>query len=160
MNEENQKTLYAVLVIIGFFVIIFLLVRYGRNYEKPLSYAKNFEECVAEGNPVMESYPRQCKSKDGTLFVEELPDDASPLLPNENPSKPAESKKCAIGGCSSQLCISEEESKNGGGVSTCEFRPEYACYKKNSRCEAQSNGECGWTNTPELKSCLTNPPAM
>lgn len=32
----------------------------------------NFEECVAAGNPVMESYPRQCRSSDGQLFVEEI----------------------------------------------------------------------------------------
>jgi hypothetical protein len=31
---------------------------------------KNFAECVAEGNAVMESYPRQCRSQNGQLFVE------------------------------------------------------------------------------------------
>src|SRR3970282_1296825 len=32
----------------------------------------NFEECVAAGNPVMESYPRQCMDSDGQTFVEEV----------------------------------------------------------------------------------------
>ncbi len=32
----------------------------------------SFEECVAEGNPVMESYPRQCRSQNGELFVEQI----------------------------------------------------------------------------------------
>jgi len=31
----------------------------------------SFEECVAAGNPVMESYPRQCRAN-GQLFVEEI----------------------------------------------------------------------------------------
>lgn len=31
----------------------------------------SFEECVAAGNPVMESYPRQCQAN-GKLFVEEI----------------------------------------------------------------------------------------
>jgi hypothetical protein len=31
----------------------------------------NFEECVNAGNPVMESYPRQCKA-DGNTFVEKI----------------------------------------------------------------------------------------
>ncbi len=31
-----------------------------------------FEACVAAGNPVMESYPRQCTSKDGTHFTENV----------------------------------------------------------------------------------------
>ena len=32
----------------------------------------NFDECVAAGNPVMESYPRQCIDSDGQTFVEEV----------------------------------------------------------------------------------------
>jgi len=31
----------------------------------------SFEECAAAGNPVLESYPRQCRTPDGTAFVEE-----------------------------------------------------------------------------------------
>lgn len=30
----------------------------------------SFEECVARGYPVMESYPRQCRDEDGNLFIE------------------------------------------------------------------------------------------
>lgn len=37
----------------------------------PLDDIKNFEECVAAGNPVMESYPRQCRANNQT-FVEEI----------------------------------------------------------------------------------------
>lgn len=32
----------------------------------------SFEECVEAGNPVMESYPRQCRTAEGQLFVEEI----------------------------------------------------------------------------------------
>ncbi|HLC96580.1 MAG TPA: eight-cysteine-cluster domain-containing protein [Candidatus Nanoarchaeia archaeon] len=35
----------------------------------------NFEECVAAGNPVMESYPRQC-SANGQTFVEDISGDS------------------------------------------------------------------------------------
>jgi len=31
-----------------------------------------FEECAAMGNPVMESFPRQCRTEDGLHFVEKL----------------------------------------------------------------------------------------
>ncbi|HJJ23206.1 MAG TPA: hypothetical protein OQH54_05790 [Nitrosopumilus sp.] len=34
----------------------------------------NFEECIAAGNPAMESYPRQCRTSDGQHFVEEISD--------------------------------------------------------------------------------------
>jgi len=39
--------------------------------EQPKSEVKNFEECVAAGNPVMESYPRQCRAGDKT-FTEDI----------------------------------------------------------------------------------------
>ena len=32
----------------------------------------NFEECIAAGNPAMESHPRQCRTADGQHFTEEL----------------------------------------------------------------------------------------
>ena len=32
----------------------------------------NFEECAQEGNPIMESYPRQCRTADGKTFTEEV----------------------------------------------------------------------------------------
>ena len=32
----------------------------------------NFEECIADGNPAMESYPRQCRTVDGQHFVENI----------------------------------------------------------------------------------------
>jgi hypothetical protein len=34
----------------------------------------SFEKCVLDGNSVMESYPRQCKTADGKNFVEEIDD--------------------------------------------------------------------------------------
>ncbi|MCF6276457.1 MAG: hypothetical protein L3J07_01265 [Candidatus Magasanikbacteria bacterium] len=36
------------------------------------SFITNFEECANAGNSIMESYPRQCRSEDGNLFVEEI----------------------------------------------------------------------------------------
>jgi len=38
----------------------------------PLKEISNFEDCVADGNPIMESYPRQCKTMNGKTFVEEI----------------------------------------------------------------------------------------
>lgn len=55
---------------------------------------------------------------------------------------------CYVGGCSSQLCTDYP-----GAISTCEARPEYACYR-NAACELQADGSCGWTDTPELQQCL------
>ncbi len=35
----------------------------------------SFDECAAAGNPVLESYPRQCNTLDGQHFVEDVKDD-------------------------------------------------------------------------------------
>jgi hypothetical protein len=104
-----------------------------------------FEECVAAGNPIMESYPRRCMTPDGQMF-----DEAQLVARSETP-------RCVVAGCSNHLCIEESESEAGGGVSTCEYRAEYACYQ-NATCARKPNGHCGWTQTEELQQCLGNPP--
>jgi len=42
--------------------------------EPSQSSITNFEECIAAGNPAMESYPRQCRTPDGKHFVESIPE--------------------------------------------------------------------------------------
>ncbi len=39
------------------------------NQAKTTLPIRNFAECVAVGNPIMESYPEQCRSQDGRTFV-------------------------------------------------------------------------------------------
>lgn len=63
---------------------------------------------------------------------------------------------CVIGGCSAQLCTDEAD---GPAVSDCMYRAEYACYKQ-SKCERQANGQCGWTPSAALTTCLANPPEL
>lgn len=59
---------------------------------------------------------------------------------------------CKIGGCSNQICQNETDE---GATTTCEYKSEYACYKT-ARCEKQTNGKCGWTQTAQLSSCLNS----
>lgn len=56
-------------------------------------------------------------------------------------------KPCIKTGCSSQVCADHNV------ISTCEWRPEYACYQK-AACQRQKDGNCGFTKTPELTACL------
>ena len=60
---------------------------------------------------------------------------------------PTGTKRCFKTGCSSHVCSDEDV------ITTCEYRDEYACYQK-AICERQKSGECGFTMTPELRSCL------
>jgi hypothetical protein len=65
-----------------------------------------------------------------------------------SPGSATASGGCYIGGCSSQICSDQPDA-----VSTCEFREEYACYRT-AKCERQTNGQCGWTQTTALTMCL------
>ncbi len=53
---------------------------------------------------------------------------------------------CVVSGCSGQICASEPL------FSTCEWRPEYACFGS-ATCAPQAGG-CGWAMTDELRRCL------
>lgn len=59
---------------------------------------------------------------------------------------------CKPSGCSGQICSDRDM------ITTCEFRPEYACYAK-ATCERNAEGACAWRDTPELKACLASPPS-
>ena len=66
-----------------------------------------------------------------------------------SPTIQVTSTECVIGGCSGELCVKKGEDV----ASICIWKEEFACFK-NATCEVQSNGECGWTQTPELKQCI------
>jgi len=54
---------------------------------------------------------------------------------------------CRPTGCSGELCSDKEM------FSPCLFRAAFACYN-GALCARQPGGKCGWTMTPELRSCL------
>lgn len=56
----------------------------------------SFEDCAKTGNPVMESYPRQCRAN-GKVFVEEVDMQPEPIQVCEN--------KCGDGECQEIVCM-------------------------------------------------------
>ncbi len=73
---------------------------------------------------------------------------AKPVASNPNPGPPTQNPKpCFKTGCSKQVCADEEV------ITTCEFKQEYECYQR-AKCERQASGQCGFTDTPELRRCL------
>jgi hypothetical protein len=68
---------------------------------------------------------------------------------------PSTSGGCVKSGCSGTQCVEPGKEM----VTTCEFKPEYACYGS-AVCERQPGGACAFTQTPELTACLANPPPM
>lgn len=65
----KQFTFLQILIVILAIVSIALIYKYR---EAPSTPVNNFEECVAKEYPILESYPRQCKTPDGRTFVEDI----------------------------------------------------------------------------------------
>ncbi|MBP9710756.1 MAG: Gmad2 immunoglobulin-like domain-containing protein [Candidatus Pacebacteria bacterium] len=67
-------------VLIGLFIVILIagaaLVLLPPSANAPTGITEteptSFAECVADGNPVMESYPRQCNTPNGGHFIENI----------------------------------------------------------------------------------------
>ena len=65
--EKKFVQMLVISVILGL-IIIFIAYSYASQVK-----ITNFDECIAAGNPAMESYPRQCMAN-GQTFVEEIDD--------------------------------------------------------------------------------------
>ena len=147
-------SLAVALLIVGVSFTVFK----GPLVEEPV--ALTFEECVERGYEVTEAEPRRCATPEGISFVEggepsleepeEIEEDPGSGV---TPAPPAAA--CVVGGCSSQLCVEEGDP----GMSTCEYRAEYACYQ-GALCERQASGQCGWRQDSALLACLSNPPPL
>src|SRR3989344_618363 len=67
-----------IVVVVALALVIWAIGAIGGGEENGESELQNqgfgiasFEECVEAGYPIMESYPRQCRTPDGTLFIED-----------------------------------------------------------------------------------------
>jgi hypothetical protein len=138
--DRNQKIMWTVVTLIVIAILGYWW--YGAVKKSPDNEPKfvtNFEECAAAGYSLSEGNPRECRTPDGTVYVENPGAAQGPVVRDG----------CYVGGCSQTIC-----SDTPGAVSTCEYRPEYACYST-ATCERQASGKCGWTQTEELNACLS-----
>lgn len=86
------------------FIIVMLLVAGCANVSE--DRITNFKECIAAGNPVMESYPRQCRAGDKT-FVEEIVPPAVPDSEKTNEPEPNIEETVSEGITAEELSILE-----------------------------------------------------
>ena len=75
------------------------------------------------------------------------------MLPSYGALAAEEKPLCKVSGCSNQLCVSSDSADT---VGTCEFKAEYACYKKHGKCMLQQDGQCGWSPDQKLDACIGN----
>ncbi len=142
MQEKNQMTLWIIIGLVVLALLGYFVYQKQKASNEQATFITNFEECVAAGYSIMESYPRQCRTPEGSLYTEKLEGGDA----GENTATATDG--CYIGGCSQQICSDQPDA-----VSDCAYRPEYSCYQS-GQCGRQANGKCGWTETPALTSCL------
>ncbi|HBC73141.1 MAG: hypothetical protein UX91_C0007G0056 [Candidatus Amesbacteria bacterium GW2011_GWB1_47_19] len=65
-------------------------------------------------------------------------------------AEPPGGRDCITGGCSGEIC---QDTGTEPAISICIFKEEYNCLK-HSVCEKQTNGICGWTQTPDYLDCI------
>jgi hypothetical protein len=78
-----QRGLILVVVIFLILVSIGFLLVFDIGRKPPEVAIADFEECVRAGYPIMESYPRQCRTPDGQSFTEVISETptTTPLVP-------------------------------------------------------------------------------
>lgn len=73
-----MKKFNFIILLLSVALLISLWALYKCAYKSEVNSINNlitinsFEECVAQGYPIMEIYPEQCKTPDGKLFVRQL----------------------------------------------------------------------------------------
>jgi len=97
-----MKKIYFLLIIIFLGVAVFVIYYYvfcalkGQGEEVFREYPiESFEDCVAAGNVIMESYPRQCQTAEGEIFTEDIGNELEKIdlirLDNPRPNQEIES---------------------------------------------------------------------
>lgn len=87
MNKLLTLSIVAILILAG---VGFFIFKPPQTITQ-LPLITNFEECAKAGFPVMESYPAQCRSATGELFVQvidaPIPVNPNPVKPNPSPAR-------------------------------------------------------------------------
>ena len=112
----------------------------------------SFKECAELGYPIMESYPRQCRTPDGDLFVEEIevPKPESKLTIEEAMTI-AEDSECTEKGYLTEIYFYNENSHTWWV--DLKMKPEFEQEICNPACvvnEADKTAEINWRCTGAL----------
>ncbi|MBL7054669.1 hypothetical protein ISS05_02840 [Candidatus Woesearchaeota archaeon] len=110
----------------------------------------NFEECVGAGNPIMESYPKQCRAGEKT-FVEGIDKILTPLqkptITLEEATSIAENSECTEKGSLTKIYMYNENSRTWW--IDLEMKPEFkkdicnpACVIHEETKQAEINWRC------------------
>jgi len=67
--KPMKKTILLLIIIVS--AAVFMLWNQKKTEESDAA-VNNFEECAAQGYPILETYPSQCKTPSGKTFIEDI----------------------------------------------------------------------------------------
>lgn len=100
MKKPSNKKRNSIITVVV--ILVFLLAAAAAYflYFKKTANITSYDECVAAGNPSLESSPPQCKTPDGKYFTDTnsstTVEGTSVCLPHKNSSGP-QTLECAVG---------------------------------------------------------------
>lgn len=103
-KKLRLRAIICSLIFLTLAIILSMLVPEGEDNETnniSNEEIRNFQECIEAGNPVMESYPRQCRSQEGQTFVEELDESVQVEPPTDSLCE----DQCGDGVCDDIVCL-------------------------------------------------------
>lgn len=110
----------------------------------------SYEECVEAGNPILETYPEQCKTPDGKTFTRQLTQEEQDNLDSgENTDYYGSStfsscnadSDCIVSGCNMEICQGiNEELMSSICLAPAQDTPTQAGYK----CGCSASNKCQW----------------
>lgn len=78
---KHRNILLPLTILILAFLLILVYVRFSSSSSRDHKEITSFEECVAAGYPVMESYPERCMTEEGKSFTRQI--DQESQLPDD-----------------------------------------------------------------------------
>lgn len=103
----NKKIIYVILT--GLFLSAGFVL--GVTYKDSITSKEisSFEDCISAGYPVMESYPRQCRTSDGKTFVEQTERVEKDPCGQAKYQEACEARpNCNWIGCPNNVCVPRE----------------------------------------------------
>jgi len=81
---SKKLLIFLIIIIVLGVAAYFTMFKPG---EAPIADINSFEECVSAGYPILESYPRQCKTPEGKTFAEDIGNELEKLdlIKTDNP---------------------------------------------------------------------------
>src|SRR3954468_6818801 len=100
----EMKTSSLIILAVLLSIIASVLLKISAVGQQHFSHISSYQECVAAGNPILESYPSQFKTPDGRTFVNPDEHVNTSAVPPAQSTGAVTGEGCVIGGCSGELC--------------------------------------------------------